>query len=166
MSELELARCVFENLDSNVDTTSELQLLQDSIEEKGELNCEGFVTNVKSVAWTWFNDSEMLDQIDDPEIKINDVARIQYMREKLESKIEGFLEEDSSLSIHKIEIDKNRQLFLWALVTIVTGGPSAELMTPVKSLAAVYGKIREMGYVADIEDINAIPSSELLSLWA
>ena len=105
----------------------------------------------------------MLDQIDDPEIKISDVARIQYMREKLESKIEGFSEEDSSLSIHKIEIDKNRQLFLWSLVTIVSGGPTAERMTPVKSLAAVYGKIREMGYVADI---NAISSSELLSLWA
>ena len=87
------------------------------------------------------------------------------MREKLQGAIEEPTDNDESFSIHKIEIDKDRSLFLCALASCVGYGFEFNWLKPSRSLASVKAKLTDGGSITDIDDINALSESDLLSLW-
>ena len=162
---LRAAKHVYEHLDDDVDTSTELELLQSNIEVSGELDCDGFVIWPENVASIWFDDSTMMEEIEDQDFVIDNAARLSYMREKLQGALEEPTDNDESFSIHKIEVDKDRSLFLCALVSIIGGGPMANWLRPSGSLTSLNEKITSGGFITDSDDINALSDSDLLSLW-
>ena len=162
---LKAAKHVYDHLDDDIDTSAELELLQSNIEDNGELDCDGFVLSIESIASTWFDDSTMLDEIEAPEFVIDNAAKIRYMRGKLKGSLEEPTDNDQSFSIHRIEIDKGSSLFLCALVSIVSGGPMADWIRPSRSLTSVNDKLTEGGFITDLDGINELPDSDLLKLW-
>ena len=78
---------VYEHLDDDVDTSTELELLQSNIEDNGELDCDGFVVWPENVASIWFDDSTMMEEIEDQDFMIDNAARLSYMREKLQGSL-------------------------------------------------------------------------------
>ena len=162
---LRAAKHVYDHLDDDVDTSTELELLQSNIEDSGELDCDGFVLWPDNVASTWFDDSTMLEEIENPDFVIDNVARLSYMREKLQNALEHPSDNDQSFSIHRIEIEKDRSLFLCALASCVGHGFEFDWLKPSRSLASVKAKLTDGGSITDIDDINALSDSVLLSLW-
>ncbi len=84
---LRAAKHVYEHLDDDVDTSTELELLQSNIEDNGELDCDGFVVWPENVASIWFDDSTMMEEIEDQDFMIDNAARLSYMREKLQGSL-------------------------------------------------------------------------------
>ena len=162
---LEAAKHVYEHLDDAVDISTELELLQSNIEDNGELDCDGFVISIDNVASTFFYDSEIADWMDVPTHEIDDDARLKYMRETLKSALEEPSDNDQSFSINRVELDQDRSLFLCGLVSFVGHGFAVDWLKPSLSLASVNAKLTVDGFVTDIDDINALSDSALLSLW-
>ena len=162
---LKAAKHVYDHIDDDVDISAELEILQSHIEDNGELVCDGFVVNIEEVASYSFNDEELLDSLEDTCDDISDAMRISYMREKLESKLEGWETEDSSLSVHEFNIAGDCRLVLLGLVTIDGYSPVVQWLRPVKNPTTSQEHLNDIGIITSIEDLNAISDTHLLSLW-
>ena len=162
---LKAAKHVYDHLDDDVDISAELELLQSNIEDNGELVCDGFVVNVEEVASYSFNDEELLDSLEDTCDDISDAMRISYMRKKLESKLEGWETEDSSLSVHELNIAGDCRLVLLGLVTIDGYSPVVQWLRPIKKPTTAQEHLNDIGIITSIEDLNAISDTQLLNLW-
>ena len=158
---LKAAKHVFDHLDDDVDISVEYDLLLDICEEDSP-NCAGFVIDLSLISMG-FSDGEMVDNQEKLESKIDDKARINYMREKLKSSLGDWSEEHPSLSIHEFYIDANETLFFCGVVD----GYSSEVewLPPSKSIEEVYEKTAALGFLSDIEEIEALTDAELLALW-
>ena len=161
---LKAAKHVYDHLDDDVDISVELELLQSNIEGNGELNCDGFVLDIETVADTYFYDSEMKGMIDE-DVEINDSSRLEFMRDRLKSRLEDPIEDSPSISSHDFKIDKDRTLHLCGLVTINGHSPVVNWMTPCRTREENWARIQEMGLVDSDEEIDSIPDSKLFELW-
>lgn len=162
---LKAAKHVYDHIDDDVDISAELELLQRNIEDNGELNCDGFAISLDNIASTFFYDSELADWLDVPLHAIDDGARLNYMRETLQGAIEEPTDNDESFSIHKIVIDSDHYLLLCGIVTPVGHGFAVEWLKPTLSSVSLSAKFADLGFVTDLDDINALTDTHLLSLW-
>jgi len=161
---LKAAKHVYDHLDDDVDTSTELELLQSYIEDNGELNCDGFILDIETVDDTSFRDSEMKDMIDE-DVEINDSSRLEFMRDRLKSELANPIEDSPSISSHEFKIDKDRTLYLSGFVTINGYSPVVDWLTPCRTREENWARIQDMGFVDSDEEIDSIPDSKLFELW-